>query len=298
MKKSIFALSAAAALAGFAGSAHAVYFFDAGITTHTTAGAATKLRQNAGGTGHVLFVPYYSAQGTNVTMINITNTDQDNGKAVKVRFRGAANSDDVLDFTVLMSPGDVWTASIHQNTDGRAMLKTADTTCTIPTIPSGGVPFVTNNLAGYLSNDAKAAHTREGYIEILNMADIPASNEAGKENTLWSKIKHSSKGVPDNCNHAAVQKLYNTSSVANNTVLSNTYGLNAATGQLMGSWAILNSENVAVFSDAMPAVQAVTATDANAYTNVVFSPQVSTTATVGVATVTADPLLVEAGKAS
>ena len=50
MKKSIFALSAAAALAGFAGSAHAVYSFGQGDNAHdATVDYADKLRQNPGG---------------------------------------------------------------------------------------------------------------------------------------------------------------------------------------------------------------------------------------------------------
>lgn len=298
MKKSIFALSAAAALAGFAGSAHAVYFFGAGDNTHISgAQVADQLRQNPGGTGHVLFTPYYSAQGTNVTMINITNTDESNGKAVKVRFRGAANSDDVLDFTVLMSAGDVWTASIQQNVDGRAMLKTADTTCTIPTIPSGGVPFITQNLRASLSDDAKAAHTREGYIEILNMADIKTGTD------LYKAIDHGDKGKPSGCGSNAVRSLLSKATEAKATDLSKNYGLYAASGQLMGSWAILNSDNVAVFSDAMPAIQAyklVGAVPTNGVANVLFSPQTSDAVpgAVAINSVTADPVLVNANAAS
>ena len=131
MKKSILALSAAAALGGlgFAGSAHAIAYFGngAGLTANA---AATELA--AGNIGHFLFTPYYSVQGNMNTLLNIANTDMTNGKAVKVRFRGAANSDDVLDFTVFLSPGDVWTASLTQGSYGRAQISTPDTSCTLP----------------------------------------------------------------------------------------------------------------------------------------------------------------------
>ncbi|MBP7530325.1 MAG: cell surface protein, partial [Ottowia sp.] len=108
MKKSILSLSAAVALGGlgFAGAANAIAVFD----TDGAAGGPVVL--HPAGTGHQLFTPYYTAQGNMATLINIVNTDAVNGKAVKVRFRGASNSDDVLDFTLFLSPGDVWSGMV------------------------------------------------------------------------------------------------------------------------------------------------------------------------------------------
>ena len=61
-----------------------------------------------------------------------------NGKAVKVRFRSAVNSDDVFDFTVLMSPGDMWTGGIvADEATGRSKMITADTSCTLPPVVNG-----------------------------------------------------------------------------------------------------------------------------------------------------------------
>ena len=54
---------------------------------------------NDGGIGHALITPYFTAQNGNATLISLVNTDLANGKALKVRFRGASNSDDILDFT-------------------------------------------------------------------------------------------------------------------------------------------------------------------------------------------------------
>lgn len=275
MKKSIFALSAAAMLAGFAGSAHAVYYFGDGETNHVPTGmvAATKLGYSGAGVGNMLFVPYVTTQDSNATMINITNTDSKNGKAVKVRFRGAGNSDDVLDFTLLLSPGDVWTASISADAqDGRSVLKTTDKSCTLPAIPDDGVYFVTDNLAEYLSDAAKAAHTREAYMEVLAMADIPPVDSANKTNALYTAIKHKN-GVPSNCGATAVTNLFDTTSAGSSTAASQTYGLNASTGGLMGSWAIFDINNVAVFSDTMPAIQAQDGNGNQGYSRIIFSPQ-------------------------
>ena len=284
MKKSVLSIGAVLLMGGL-GSAHAVYHFGAGATfTHTTAPQATELRQNAGGTGHMLYVPYYSVQGASASYINITNTDKNNGKAVKVRFRGAANSDDVLDFTLLLSPMDVWTARITKNEQGHATISTEDNSCTLPTFPASGQPFITERLAGYLTDAAKLSHTREGYVEILNMADIPSGSD------LFKAIKHSAKGVPGDCNATAVQTtlINETGGVA----AVEAAGLFAPTGKLMGSWAITNTSKVAMYGGAMPAVQATDAGGNNGYGNIIFSPQVgSAVSGVTVNEQTADPLL-------
>jgi len=88
MKKNVLAMSVAAALLGATGAANAI--------TTVGGGDATGTVLNPNGTGHILMVPYFSAQGDNATLLNLVNTDVTNGKAVKVRFRGARNSDDVL----------------------------------------------------------------------------------------------------------------------------------------------------------------------------------------------------------
>ena len=100
MKKNVLALSIATMVGGlgFAGAASAA------------------LAVAESGSGHILTIPYYTAQNGNMTVLHVTNTDDKNGKAVKVRFRGASNSDDVLDFQVFMSPARIYcTTRWHQS---------------------------------------------------------------------------------------------------------------------------------------------------------------------------------------
>lgn len=49
----------------------------------------------AHGTAHVLQIPYYAPP--------------QEGRAVKVQFRGNTSSTDVFDFNLFLAPGDVWT---------------------------------------------------------------------------------------------------------------------------------------------------------------------------------------------
>lgn len=252
MKKNVLALSIAAMIGGlgFAGSA----------------AAQSNFTVSESGMGHMLVVPYYTAQDGNMTVMHVVNTDT-NGKAMKVRFRGAANSDDVLDFQVFMSPGDVWTAAVVKGADGVANLVTADGTCTLPAIAKNTpVSFVTDRLP---PTGDKANHTREGYVEIFNMADIPASTKP-----LYTTIKHKS-GVAA-CDGAVL----NTTLTESNADL----GLVAPTDGLTGSWYIMNVAQTTTFAGAAHAIQSLAATN-----NIVFSPQSNGGADK---TKTADPLFI------
>lgn len=269
--------------------------------------AATILSANTDGIGHILVVPYYSVQGGNDTYLSITNTDMRNGKAVKVRFRGAANSDDVFDFTLLMSPGDVWTAAVSKDaTTNRAKLTTTDKSCTLPNAISGQT-FVTGRLASYLSADAQANETREGYVEILNMADIypgvvpafgaadPSPTRAGANNALYTGIKHVN-GVPPGCAEtAAHMAALSTDPTDYNTTAGGAVqkGLDVPTGGLTATWTIINVPTASAYSGVADAVEArVGATLQPGYGNIVLSPQQATPVPVATARLwTADPLL-------
>ena len=124
VKRHVLALAMVASL--FSAGAQAQLF---GPGTGTT---ATQLRWVSDEPGHQLLTPYYSTQGDNNTLLSYVNTDLVNGKLLKVRFRGAANGDALLDFMVLLAPGDVWTGSLSQGPDGLARISSPDKSCTLP----------------------------------------------------------------------------------------------------------------------------------------------------------------------
>ncbi len=272
---------------------------------------ATGLTNNTDGIGHILIVPYYSAQSGNDTYLNIINHDVRNGKAVKVRFRGAANSDDVFDFTLLLSPGDVWAAAVTRDTaTGKAKLVVTDTSCTLPNNVGKGDParsnFVTARLDQTLSADALASGTREGYIEILNMADIypgtvPAVGAAAPSHTgtlninpLYTAVKHVN-GTPPGCSETSTTMAalgvdptdYNLT--AGGAVQK---GLDVPTGGLSASWTVINVPLASAFSGVADAVEARDAGGRPGWGNVVLSPQQPTAVPIASAREwTADPLL-------
>ncbi|HBJ99894.1 MAG TPA: cell surface protein [Delftia acidovorans] len=280
MKKNVLALSIATMIGGlgFAGAASAA------------------LAVNESGTGHILVVPYYTAQNGNATVFHLTNTDLVNGKAVKVRFRGASNSDDVLDFQVFLSPGDVWTAAVSAGADGLAQLVTGDNSCTVPKItPGTAVPFIKDRLtkASWTETD-KNAQTREGYIEILNMADISAEKKYDASTGLYDATKTSFSGIYTATKHvngkapctsavldATVDLVPDTSDTPATAGSPANFGLRVPTGGLAGSWYVINVPDSTTFSGSAAVITATAAA------NNLYSPQVEKPATL----TTADPLL-------
>ncbi|TSE20197.1 hypothetical protein Talka_01092 [Tepidimonas alkaliphilus] len=257
MKKSSIALGVAALMA-------------AGVHAAIVQGNATQIVVNPNGIGHKLIFPYYTVQGNNATLINIVNHDQLNGKAVKVRFRGAANSDDVYDFTLLMSPGDVWVAAVTQGADGRAQLFTPDSSCTLPANVNGS--FITGRLDPN-STVSLEEQTREGYVEIINMADIPKNTAS---TSLWTAIKHGSNGKPTNCNAAVVTQLSGDAVANINSVDGSgqmtSYGLSFPSTGLSGDWIIINQQTTAAWSGSATALEARNGGAATT-ANFVFFPQ-------------------------
>lgn len=300
MKKRILSLSIAAMIGGvgLVGGASAAVFSQGG-TTLTNVGNAP---------ANILLVPYFSTQGGNATLLNITNTDTVNGKAVKVRFRGAANSDDLYDFQVLLSPGDVWAASVSQDaTTGISTLSTTDVTCTLPSSVNG--LFQTGRVQQFSTAASIANQTREGYIEILNMADIPkfglfdqgtivgSTLTAPTTNPLYTAIKHVNGVAPcssTTASAAAINLLTqdptaysatgtfstgaaNAGTISVGTGVSGTtssttaqgLGLVFPTGKLVADWTIINVANTTVLSGQATGISA----DVG---NLVFFPQTGT----------------------
>ncbi|WCM94001.1 cell surface protein [Acidovorax sp. NCPPB 2350] len=311
MKKNVLALSIAAMIGGlgFAGAASAdvvrgtgvggdggtitngVWIPDAGTAPanwRLTATGATGLQLSQGGNGHSLVVPYFNAQNGNMTVLHVVNTDTVHGKLAKVRFRSAANSDDILDFQVFLSPGDVWTAAVTADANGVARLTTGDGTCTLPALTRNvAQPFVTDRLST-LAGDI-ANQTREGYVEIFNMANIDSNAIYGANrnanSALYTAIKHVSGTAP--CTATALN-----ATLANITTEAQArqLGLDTPTAGLLGDWYIINVAQSTTFSGAATAVTATGGTGAGAGRgNFVHFPQNSTQAPTP-ETFTADPL--------
>ena len=240
---------------------------------------ATGVHVNPEGTGQVLIYPFYTARGGNDTLISIVNTTE-RGKAVKVRFREALNSREVLDFHLYMSPYDVWTAAVTENSAGGATLFTADTSCTVPAIPSTGVDFLDFDFAqaavvggGSSSNpdfpgtlDGAATgieRTASGYIEVIEMGSMvdrekltaPAKAADLKPGHIEWASKHGATGVPNSCatlvgawtDYTGVPAA-SIPVAGGKWLVDPSFGLEDPTGGLFGAASVINVDAGTMFS--------------------------------------------------
>ena len=175
----------------------------AGVGALGVTGSAQAVNVNANGLGDALVYPYYTVNSDKkgnafnslLSVVNSTNS----AKAVKVRFLEGKNSREVLDFNLFLSKHDVWTAAIIPDAStGGGEVITADNSCTIPSnsLLMAGVPFVNFAYIGTNNDGADQGldRTKEGYVEIIEMATFPASTCTAED------ITHTSSGVPLDCN--------------------------------------------------------------------------------------------------
>jgi hypothetical protein len=157
-----------------------LYAAVAGLGALTAAGMAEAVNVNPDGLGQVLIYPYYTVRSTAsgaaynslISVVNSTNS----AKAVKVRFLEGNNSREVLDFNLFLSHNDVWVAAVLPTADGAGIF-TPDNSCTMPQVskdPANPTNFVNFAYTGNSADggDTSLDRTREGYVEIIEMADI------------------------------------------------------------------------------------------------------------------------------
>jgi hypothetical protein len=203
---------------------------------------------DADGRGQALIYPYYTVQSANGnafnTYISVANHNRDSDKALRVRFRESLGGREVASLNLYLGRNDVWTAAIVPEGDG-ARLITRDSSCTEPAIWSGnisggapdGMAFRNANFAGSNGDGGGEGldRTREGYIEILEMASV---NNVAPLN-LATAITHTTAGVPANCATVQPNDLATTAPAGTFT---------APTGGLSGTLTLINVANGMDFS--------------------------------------------------
>ena len=144
---------------------------------------------SANNLGQALIYPYYTVRDGWRTFVHVTNTSAKT-VATRVRFRAARESEDVLDFVLVLSPFDMWTAVVEER-GGAPGVRPTDNSCTVPIIGSGNfVPFRVTDL----NAPQEVNKLREGYVEIFQMG--VAINE---EQPVAIAATHGTDGRPANC---------------------------------------------------------------------------------------------------
>ncbi|GHT86280.1 hypothetical protein AGMMS49960_21040 [Betaproteobacteria bacterium] len=225
MKKKFLAVNVALALGAMSGLAVAATSNFEDVVTATTITGNTQRVALPGNvvvaedyTGLINIVPYYSVQEGNTVALSITNNDTLNGKVLKVRFRSAEWSDDVLDFQVFLSPGDIWTAALTKEYDSvtdqyvAKLNKSEDKTCTRPQIPAGGVRFHADQRV-----EGTSGHTLEGYVEIITLADIPPRLNGADAASAGADLEFAAPERDDQVTASHVNPLYTVTKHVNGT---------------------------------------------------------------------------------
>ncbi len=184
----------------------------AGLGVLGATGAAQAVNVNPNGLGDALVYPYYTTRAVGVSdattsgnaynsLLSVVNSTG-SAKAVKVRFLEGKNSREVLDFNLFLSAFDVWTTAIIPTGTGGvtaannvgAKIITSDKSCTLPAIPSGGQDFFNYAYTGSADDKGGSGldRTREGYVEIIEMATYASTT------TTYKQITHVN-GVPPGC---------------------------------------------------------------------------------------------------
>jgi hypothetical protein len=160
------------------------------IGTLGVTNAAHGVNVSADGRGQVLLYPYYTTRADGAgnayaTLLSVVNPTA-LAKAVKVRVFEGRNSRTVLDFSLFLSPFDVWTAAILPDTDlGGAKMGTLDLSCTMPAFSASPtspfIRFVNSAYTGAGDDGAGTSldRTKEGYFEIIEMATYSSSSTTG-----------------------------------------------------------------------------------------------------------------------
>ena len=134
------------------------------------------------GTGQVLIFPYYTVNNDINTLINLVNTTGQS-KALRVRFREAANSREVFAFNLYLGPSDVWTGALIKVNSGNedvTKIISTDDSCTVPSITLDGQLFYNSKFTDDMSDayGEEANRLYEGFVEVIEMGVVTGDSAA------------------------------------------------------------------------------------------------------------------------
>jgi hypothetical protein len=184
--------------------------------------------------GDVLIYPVYFTGDGWSTKFTVINTSLTQSVVAKVIFRSMSRSQELLDFFIYLSPTDVWTGTIYQNTsDNRVYVTSEDDSVNNN---SGGMSFAspTDPLDISLVDVCPGDIATVGYVEVIEAWSAYLGNPPVAKSLI--------KGV--------YQTWFNTGNIAPTTVLysGTTYNIDLPINVLTGSEEISNSYNGDFFS--------------------------------------------------
>lgn len=165
------------------------------------AGSAAAVEVNQGGKGDLLIAPMFMVKNGWQSELKVINTSVTDSAVAKVVFHAPGRSDEVLDFLIFLSPGDVWTGSVVENANGTVGVKSDDASSI--TVANAGACPASQGTSGF--NPEQAQFT------------MPVS--MGYVNVFQSRMMRGLPVQPDGTvNKADILKAYSAACVANTPI--------------------------------------------------------------------------------
>jgi hypothetical protein len=213
----------------------------------TSAFSATVAKSNDGHGDYLLYPVYYATTDGWKTDIRVVNTNTTSAVVAKVVVREWGNSNELIDFPIYLSPGDVWTAELINGGDDHSV-RVVSTDDSSPLLADLDTPVYDNYSEDIYGNSRPITY---GYVEIQTIAEANATIIAADQNVTWSEFQPLAKSaIKDH-----FQDAYDDGDINNDhntTKLSrwNYHGLNAA---LFGQQTIISAESGNQKSMTLPA---------------------------------------------
>ncbi len=134
------------------------------------------------GTGDYLIAPAYYAIGNWSTELKVVNTNTTRAVAAKVVVRDSKSCDELVDFVIYLTPGDVWTGTLYEE-NGKVYLKSTDDSMIIGgQVASPTDPIIVGGKSITVNYDGKDPNTGNdksviknvfwhGYVEVFGLVN-------------------------------------------------------------------------------------------------------------------------------
>jgi hypothetical protein len=121
------------------------------------------------GTGDYLLTPVYYAVSNWSTELKVVNTNTTKAVVAKVVIREARESNEIIDFVIYLTPGDVWTGTIYDD-NGIVKVKSDDDSFIIGGKQGANVPPIGIHPLVETGADGGKHTAWHGYVEIFGLA--------------------------------------------------------------------------------------------------------------------------------
>ncbi|MCK7592426.1 hypothetical protein [Pseudomarimonas salicorniae] len=134
--------------------------------------AQAELRLSPSGTGGAVYVPYFTVENGQSSLLTVTN-HSDAPASVGINFTEQQNGQAALYFMVFLPPKSAWTAAVVSSGES-ALMSTDSEVCTVPQIPPGGVRLRNFDYAQNFPDGGPTSlqRTRSGAIELIEGATL------------------------------------------------------------------------------------------------------------------------------